>query len=289
MPKSTFKDNGYGSLSAKRQRQIERAKSRSASKLNTPCGTPNRSRANSRRGSRRSSNRSGDCGRSRDSSLNVQSTHNGFLSTPGSAHASKRGSVRKAEKLKPISNKVGSSYLTLGRSQDDVLAVLNGLGVSRQGSYRDLGYGSQETGETSALQGTVSSFRVGKHRCPKVPRHGSDLSTIFIMDSSKDLMDIDPGTCYRTRPSPLRRQSSDLSCLTLEESPRQSGGEDDPDIQTVLDNLPILWEENKLSRWSQTDDDEMFKPSVSFKSLVMVATWCRKIRNRQCSDRRGSI
>jgi len=291
-----FRDNGYSSLALKRQRQAARAKSREASN----CGTPNRSRAASR-GSYRSNrpsvgNRSRNDSRcsyrsSRSTRTSQHNDHgkgnarpntisrarsNGYLSAPVSAKTSGRGTRKRAPKDLPKGN--SSHFLALGSSTDDVMAVLSGLGLSRQNSEKSL----QDDNED------IPSI-------PKIRRKVTDnVASVVIMDSTQDLlyMDAVASDCRWKRPAPLRRQSSELSCLTVGDTPRQSALSEttDPDIQAVLDNLPILWQQNKDRRWSQCDDDEMFAPNASFKSLVHVAKWCRRIRSRSGpEDRRGSV
>merc|ERR1711964_546843 len=218
------------------------------------------------------------------------STNHGYLSAPPSATTSSRGTRKNSCKnsrknsCKSTSNApkpkglLGTpSYLALGSSKDDVMSVLQGLGLSRHNS--DV----SQRGRSGSLNPKVTRQRS--------ERMFNELSELMIMDSSRDLTNIDPSTCYRSRkrPAPIKRQSSDLSSLQLDMTPRQSDVPD-PDIQAVLDNLPILWEQNKSVRWSQCDDEEMFKPNVSFKSLVHVAKWCQQIRNRvKPQNRRGSI
>merc|ERR1711964_805752 len=197
---------------------------------------------------------------------------NGYLSAPVSAKTSGRGTRKRAPKALPKGN--SSSLLALGSSTDDVMAVLSGLGLSRQNSVQD------DNDDIPPIRRKVTDNVYRGH--------------VMVMDSSQDLLGLDADVTdhYWKRPAPLNRQSSELSCLTVGDTPRQSARSDvaDPDIQAVLDNLPVLWQQNKGRRWSQCDDDEMFKPNASFKSLVHVAKWCRRNRSSHTPRyRRGSV
>jgi hypothetical protein len=203
----------------------------------------------------------------------------GYLSAPVSAKTSGRGTRKQAPKALPKGK--SSSFLALGSSTDDVMAVLSGLGLSRQNSLQD---------DNDDIPPIPKIRRKATDNVCVVPK----IESVMLMDSTQDLlyMDADANDSYWKRPAPLNRQSSDLSCLTVGDTPRQSVQSDaaDPDIQAVLDNLPILWQQNKGRRWSQCDDEEMFKSNASFKSLVHVAKWCQRFRSTSGpEDRRGSV
>jgi len=90
------------------------------------------------------------------------------------------------------------------------------------------------------------------------------------------------------RTNTMVRDSAPVAPLPTEFEAKQERLSADPEIKQVLENLPVLWQRNKNHLWSEHDDDEMFRPNVSLKTLVHIANWCKRLRKRGKEIHSGS-
>lgn len=259
-----FIDRGYNSLTGRRKRQQERlarlqAKSNGAkntltssrsygsnfSRLQTPTGTPNqRSRAGS------SESRNGPDGR--------KFTHD-------------YSNVRKVGEYASNRNSRDTNRYSANESVSSVRSAVN-VPFRKKESSSLLSEGSAgQTRPKSSDPVRDSEPATMWRKQPKMLRN--KLSTIM---SQGDLLT--PLSGKSSLHSSQRTCKSSSLNTEKPDSPRPVRRPTDPDVKQVLENLPILWQTNKDRRWSELDDDEMFRPNVSFLTLVHVAKWCRRLR-----------